>query len=155
MAQILGEQALDDILCSIVVALPINDQAELICFDEQAQSELITADLPFVALGSGQAIALPFLAFVKRVMWKDSAPKILGDGIFGVLWTLQHVIKVNAGLGIGGKPTIAVLKKQEDNWAADFLDDYSLEEHNVAIRSAESALRNYQNTFIPNISSEN
>ncbi len=60
MAQIVGDQALDSIWCDFIVALPLNDQSELLSFDAQAQSNMITFDLPFVAIGSGQAIALPF-----------------------------------------------------------------------------------------------
>ncbi len=154
MAQLVGDQALDSIWFNFLVALPLNDQSELLCFDEQAQSEMITVDLPFVAIGSGQAIALPFLAFVKRVMWKDSAPKTLGDGIFAVLWTLQHVIKVNAGISVGGELTIAILQKQQGIWKAEMLDDYVLDEHKQAIRAAESALRNHRDTFNPNASND-
>ncbi len=154
MAQLVGAQALDSIWFNFLVTLPLNDKSELLCFDEQAQSEMVTADVPFVAIGSGQAIALPFLAFVKRVIWKDLMPKTIGDGISGVLWTLQHVIKVNAGLGVGGEPTIAALQKQQGVWKAQMLDDYSLDEHKQAIRAAESALSNYQNIFNPSTVNE-
>lgn len=154
MVQLVGDEALDSIWFNLLVALPIKDRAELICFDEQAQSEMIAADVPFIAIGSGQAIALPFLAFVKRVIWKETMPRTIGDGIFGVLWALQHVIKVNAGLGVGGEPTIAILQKQQGVWKAQMLDDYSLDENKQAIRAAESALRNYQDTFNPSEPSE-
>ncbi len=154
MAQVIGDEALESIWCDFLVALPLNSQSELLYFSEQAQSEMITAEVPFVAIGSGQAIALPFLAFVKRVMWNDSAPTKIGDGIFGVLWTLQHVIKVNAGLGVGGEPTIAILQQKHNCWESEVLDSNSLEEHIPAIRATESALQKYRNVFNPNLNSK-
>ena len=149
LSQIVGQRALDDIYCSLVIALPLRDQPSLLLYDVAAHSEEVEMDMPFVAIGSGQAMALPFLAFVKRVIWNDAAPNTIADGVFGVLWTLQHVIAVNSGLGVGGNPTVAVLEKAYGAWKAHRLDSETLNEHILSVRSAEAALRKNRDLHNP------
>ncbi|MCY4466572.1 MAG: hypothetical protein OXE46_13660 [Chloroflexi bacterium] len=81
------------------------------------------------------------MAFVKRVIWKNEAPATTAEGILGVLWTLKHVIKVNAGFGVGGRPTIAVLEKHNGRWKGEELDPDRLGEHEEAVEGAETLLQ--------------
>ena len=141
--QLVGENALASAICTCLVALPLGDSHVLLHFDTQAASEACTHDLPMVAIGSGQQQADPFLAFVKRVIWKNEAPTTTASGIFGVLWTLKHVIKVNAGFGVGGRPTIAVMEKHNGKWIGEELDSDRLSEHEVAVDAAEMVLRDF------------
>ena len=108
---LLGPAARQSAICASIIALPLDGMHRLLQFVPQADSEECTLELPMVALGSGQPQADPFLAFVKRIFWNNSAPKTIPEGIFGVLWTLQHVSTVKAGGGVGGKASIAVLEK--------------------------------------------
>ena len=140
---IMGQEAIDNVACSFLVALPLNDEPVLLKYDMQAESEEYPLDLPILSIGSGQAQADPFLAFIKRVMWYDRAPSTVREGILGVLWTLRHVIKVNAGDGVGGNPTIAVLRRIEGDWRAETLDEYHLAEQKQSLGDVERWLAQY------------
>src|SRR5262245_30654943 len=63
-------------LSKTMVALPIKRKLCLFQFDYSGAPEEATAELPFIALGSGQPIADPFLAFLKRILWKDHRPTV-------------------------------------------------------------------------------
>ena len=110
-------------------------------YDTVANSFEITPDSPFVSLGSANFQADPFLAFIKRVLWNDSAPNSVREGAFGVLWTLDHVSRVNAGLGVCGQSRIATLEKVAGRWQAQFLNDSLVDVYKAAILDAEDSLR--------------
>ena len=140
----LGRDFAEDVRCNLMVALPIQNSPRLLVFDECAQSLEVTLDSPFLSIGSGSFQADPFLAFVKRVFWDDSAPKTIAAGIFCVLWTLDHVSRVNAGLGVGGRPNVAVLEYHDQTCRAQLLSDDILMEHIQAIPAAEGRLRSFR-----------
>ncbi len=146
---LLGPAASQSAICASIIVLPLEGKPRLLQFVPQADSEECTKELPMVALGSGQPEADPFLAFIKRIFWNNSAPKTIPEGIFGVLWTLQHVSRVKAGGGVGGKASIAVLEKQDSGWAADKLDEDRLAEHLLAVAEAESLLKRFRQRFNP------
>ena len=133
--------------CETIVALPIDGASKLLHFSKLSDPFEITAETPFVSIGSGRRQADPFLAFIKRLFWDDSAPASILDGIFGIVWTLQHVSRVNAGLGIGGRQRIAVLQRRQANWRADMLSEPHLSEYVQAIDDTENALREYRSRF--------
>ena len=84
------------------------------------QPELKTGDRWFVSMGSGQPIADPFLGLIRRVFFKDSQPR-LNEGIFAVLWTLEHAIDLNTG-GIDGPAQIGILTNTDSDIIARFTD---------------------------------
>ena len=133
--------------CSSLVAFPLNDIPVLLQYNHFADSLEVTTESPFVSIGSGSFQADPFLAFIKRTFWLDQAPKTLSEGIFGALWTLQHVTTVNAGLGVGGRSRIAVLKKAGQSWIADFVSEEHVFSHQEAIADAERELSRFRNRF--------
>jgi hypothetical protein len=100
-------------ICSTLVALPVNKDPTLIQFTPSCAHEEATKDLPFVAIGSGQLIADPFLAFVRRIFWGQSQLPNINQGVFAALWTLVHTTGTNPG-GIGDPIQIAVLKREGD-----------------------------------------
>lgn len=121
-----------------LVALPLDRKAELIQFDLQCAPELATADLPFVAIGSGQGIADPFLAFVRRIFWPKGCPDI-NAALFSVIWTLRHAIDTNPG-GVAEPMQVVVLEKQGSDWEARELSEAEIEQHKEATLDAEKAL---------------
>ena len=129
--------------CDTLVALPLEYAPYLIHFSPLADSFEITPEFPFVSIGSGRSQADPFLAFIKRTLWRDRPPISTRAAIFGVLWTLQHVSTVNAGLGVGEPHWIAVLEKRGASWIAEKLSEGELSEHKQAIVEAEDALRRF------------
>lgn len=64
-----------------------------------------------VVMGSGDTIGLPFLLFVRRVVWDSQIP-FVDDAVLGVLWTIQHAIG-HAVSGVGGEAQIAVMRDGE------------------------------------------
>jgi 20S proteasome alpha/beta subunit len=143
-------EALKNATILTMIALPIDDTPVLLQYDGQANCEAATDAIPFIALGSGQDQADPFLAFLKRVLWQDECPSTVGEGIFAALWTAKHVIQVNAGRGIGGEPQLATLTKKDNvGWCAELLPNDRVQEHYQAITGAEEALRDYARNFHP------
>jgi 20S proteasome alpha/beta subunit len=61
-------------LCKSLVAIPVQSIPTLFSFDFGGQREKATAEIPFIAIGSGQPIADPFLAFLKRLFWPEKEP---------------------------------------------------------------------------------
>ncbi len=92
--QITGEASTS--LCKAMVAMPVDRKGCLYQFDVNGAPERATPELPFVALGSGQPIADPFLAFLKRLLWTDSQPTVADGRLVGV-WTIDHVRRTNPG----------------------------------------------------------
>jgi hypothetical protein len=110
------------------------------------QPELKTDHLWYASMGSGQAIADPFLALMRKVFWTDGMPS-LADGIFAAAWTLQHTIDINPG-GVNGPVRLATL-----TWAdgtpnskavARFLTEEEIGQHMESVESAERHLASFR-----------
>lgn len=138
-------------ISSSVVAMIVKGNPELFQFDFQAASEQATEDIPFIAVGSGQQLADPFLAFLRRIFWKDHLPT-LNEGIFAALWTLQHAVAVNTG-GVSDPIQVAILTG-EDGGSARELEATELEEHYQSIHAAEAKLSAYKTEIIQEIEAE-
>lgn len=132
-----------------IIAFPLKDKHVLLQYSQAADSVEITLDSPFTTVGAGSLQADPFLAFVRRTFWNNLTPRNISEGIFGVLWTLDHVSMVNAGLGVGGRSRVAVLQKEGSEWVAEFISDSDLDEHKEAIFQAEDKLLSFRNRFNP------
>ena len=138
--QALGQAALGSAIAHTVVAIPCLGKVCLIQFDPQGAPEEATEDLPFIAIGSGQAIADPFLAFLRRIFWSDRLPT-LSEGVFATLWTLQHAIQTSPG-GVSEPIQIVVVRRgKKSEIEARELEREELEEHSVAIAHLEANLR--------------
>ena len=94
----------------------------------------------FLSMGSGQILAEPFLAFIKRVLWDDEVPNVK-NAIFGVFWTLSHAIKCAPG-NVGLPINIATLQKRGGQWKAEILDEEILQEQEQHIGVVEDRIRN-------------
>ncbi len=125
-----------------VLAMPVRDAHVLYTFNEQAAPEQATPELPFISCGSGQGIADPFLAFIRRIFWPEDQPNV-PEGIFAALWTLEHAIKVHPG-GVSEPIQIAVLQKDGKHWVAQLLDEDDLAEHRQFIAQVEIHLSNFR-----------
>jgi 20S proteasome alpha/beta subunit len=136
-----NQMASASVISSSIVAMIVKHEPALIQFSFDAASEVVTQDIPFVAVGSGQSLADPFLAFIRRVFWKDHLPT-LSEGIFATLWTLQHAIEVHPG-GVSKPIQMAVLKKDGDGCAVE-LEESELQETYQSIEAAENRLATYK-----------
>lgn len=132
-------------LSASIVAMIVKHKPVLIQFDFQGASELANEGIPFIAVGSGQQLADPFLAFIRRIFWKDHLPN-LNEGIFAALWTLNHAIEVNPG-GVSKPIQVAVLKEDNGGCALE-LDESDYQEHYDAIKAAEDKLATFRDEII-------
>jgi 20S proteasome alpha/beta subunit len=148
---VLGQNAaMRSVLSNAVIAMPIHDEPSLFQFNHHCSPEEATSSLPFVAIGSGQKLADPFLAFLRRIFWPTGPPH-LSDGILAVLWTLEQAILTNTG-GVSNPIQIVTLAKISGKWEVAELGDAELAEHKQNISDAEQALANYkrgQTTDLP------
>ena len=131
-----------------LVAMPVGGptgRPELIQCAYDGQAEAATEDLPYVAIGSGQPIADPHLALLRRVFWPDKLPNV-ADGIFAVMWTLLHSIQVNPG-GVTEPIQLVVLERsQEQGLTARELPMAAVAEHRQHVKAAEEHLRSFRDS---------
>jgi 20S proteasome alpha/beta subunit len=131
-------------LSQSLVCLLVGNEPCLIQFDQQGAPELATEDLPFVALGSGQLIADPFLAFLRRIYWPNSLPDV-EQGIFTTIWALHHAIETHPG-GVGPPIQIVIFRQETEGsqkiWRAKEMPEASWQEHLQFIKSIETELAN-------------
>jgi len=125
-------------LCKSMLAMIVNKEPCLFTFDFNGAPERATPDLPFVAMGSGQQIADPFLAYLKRLLWSDSTPS-LAEGRLVATWVLEHATRTNPG-GVGGPTQLAELTLVSDRPNVEMYDADRVQEHSQNIQSAEDAL---------------
>lgn len=123
-----------------VVGLVSQNRPALLHFNARGDCEEVHRGLSFIAIGSGQPFADPFVSFVKRVAWFNGKPETIRQGIVGVLWSIQYVTEVNPGEGVGGPESIGVLRKGKNSWQSDELKGELLDEYRGAIDSAESRI---------------
>src|SRR5262249_33715198 len=115
-SQAIGPLAVQRVAATTLVGMPVAGKACLFQFDEQGLPEEATEDLPFIAIGSGQHIADPFLAFLRRVFWPNELPT-LADGVLAAIWTVRHAIDTNPG-GVGEPIQIITICPKDRDWHA-------------------------------------
>lgn len=127
-------------LCKSLVALPVQKIPQLFCFDFGGQPEMATAELPFMAVGSGQPIADPFLAFLKRLFWPNRVPT-LAEGRLAAVWTIAHVTNTSPG-GVGGDIQLWMLARGQAGQAPNMVElkPDQIQEHLNQVSAAETAL---------------
>ncbi len=125
-------------LCKSLIAMPVGHKPHLFQFDFNGAPERCTIDLPFVALGSGQVIADPFLAFLRRLLWTGREPT-LSEGRLAAVWTIDHVSRTNPG-GVGGEIQLATLEPGKTLPVVAIASRETVEEHRQKVVLAEQAL---------------
>lgn len=128
-------------LSQSLVALLVSNEPLLFSFDQQGMPDQLTDDLPFTAIGSGQLIADPFLAFLRRIYWPDALPDV-EQGVFTTIWALQHAIATNPG-GVGPPIQIVTFRQEQDKaWRAREMPQEKWQEHLQAINAIEKEIAN-------------
>ena len=135
-------------LMSSLVALPVAGVPQLVHLDQQANPEAATEDLPFVAIGSAQTTADPFLAFLRGLFWPDAENRpALADGILAVTWTLLHAIDTTPG-GIAEPIEVVVLEANDGDPRARRLEEDELQEARESVAEARQRLRVFREELI-------
>jgi 20S proteasome alpha/beta subunit len=142
-AKVIGQQAATSAaLTTSILALPIDKQLRLYSFGCTGEPEEATEALPFVAIGSGQNLADPFLAFIRSIFWKERTPN-LADGVFATFWALQHAIRRNTGGVTDPKQIMKLYRDDRGNPAVKELERGELEETEQAVNAAEEHLSQF------------
>jgi 20S proteasome alpha/beta subunit len=142
-SKVIGSAAALSVISQTVVALPVGKHSvELFQFDQQGSPEAASSDLPFVAIGSGQKTAEPFLAFLRRIFWPTQLPK-LSEGVFATIWALEHAISTSPG-GVAEPKQIVLVDKESGDWKAHELQQDIFVEHMQAIAAAERTLADFR-----------
>jgi len=141
VAKTVGPHAMQEALNQTIVAFPVGNDSHLLQLNHQCQPEEATANLPFIAIGSGQPTADPFLAFIRRVLWPSNTPS-LKDGVFAVTWALDYSIKAQPG-GIAEPMQIMVLEKPGDRWKLRELSEDELGQHKQMIKTMDDEFPNF------------
>ncbi|TGD95862.1 hypothetical protein [Methylobacterium nonmethylotrophicum] len=125
-----------------MVAAPIRDAPELIEFNTfDLQPERKTRRRHWVAMGAGQTLADPFLAFVSRVLWDGREPTVAAATV-GLCWAIEHAIHYAPG-GVGPPVRLAVLRREAGEWRATLLEDDALQEPRQHIAEIEKRIGFY------------
>lgn len=125
--------------CGAMIAACVKGEPQLIEYDHVTfQPEIKEDNLFYVSMGSGQALADPFLAFVARVLWKGSRPTV-DQARFGVYWALDHTIKHAPG-GVGEPIRLAELRKVEGTWTARNIEEEETQETAEYISELETKI---------------
>jgi len=124
-----------------LVGLPLQGQARLCEFGlADLQPEWKDERIWYCSMGSTQSITDSFLALMREVYWSEGQPS-LQDGVFAVLWTLQHAVAVNPG-GVNLPIRIAVLERAPSGeLRARMLRNGELQEHRQNIGEAKRKLQ--------------
>ena len=144
--KVLGQAAQSSATAHTVVGLPCNGMPRLYQFDRQGAPEEATEDLPFVAIGSGQPIADPFLAFLRRIFWKDRLPN-LSEGVFAALWTLLHAIETSPGFVSEPVQIVVLESAKKSAYQARELEEPELQEHREGIAHIEGNMADLRRQF--------
>jgi hypothetical protein len=127
-----------------LVGFALGDSFHLCEFGVQDfQPEFKNEYLWYCSMGSGQSIADPFLGFIWKTFWDGMQPT-LDAAIFGVVWTLQQVIELNAG-GVNGPMQIVTvgLRPNQKVEAKELTSDEILE-HSNYVSEIEILIRNHR-----------
>ena len=151
---VIGNIALESVICQTLIVIPISKKLCLFQFNQQCSPEEATDNLPFVSIGSGQKIADPFLAFLRRIFWpnEDELPS-LEEGILTVLWTLEHAIRTHPG-GVSDPKQIITIKKENNKYKIYEFQEKELEEHLEGIGDIEKYLSEYPSKLKGDIDTE-
>lgn len=121
------------------VAFAIENDAHLIQFSAGCVPEEATEDLPFFALGSGQASADVFLAFIRKIFWPQELPSV-SEGELATIWTLDEIKRQIPGF-VGGETKVATLKQSENGkWKVFPLSEDDITTHRQGITAIEAIM---------------
>jgi 20S proteasome alpha/beta subunit len=108
------------------------------------QPEQRTSQSWYSSMGSGQILADPYLAFMRRTFWKGGQPNV-EEAIFTAVWVIHHAIEAAPGF-IAFPIDIAVLKKWDGStYSAKMLTDDERDEHLEMVRQADDHLVQFRN----------
>ena len=136
----------DAIDVSTLLGFVHGDEPHLCVFEQGLQPRILDENHYHVALGSGKLSADPFLRFLVDIFCKDGRPSV-AEAVWLTTWIIGHACDTTPG-GVARPTRISVIEATESgDWTARSLDDYAIEEHEVAIADAKEALADWRRSF--------
>jgi len=130
----------------MLVAAPCNDEPALFSVESAGdyQAHLVESDHPYVALGSGQAVAETLLRLCRRALWRGAQPD-LTQGLFAMTLALKLGCEM-AAFGVSEPIHLATLTRPESSssekvqWQARRLTNDEREE---LLQDVENSLEHF------------
>jgi len=141
--RVIGSAAQSSALGFSLVAMVPDGTPTLFTFDQQGAPEEASDQLPFVTIGSGQASADPFIAFLRGIFWEPGKLPTRAEGQFAVVWTLRQCIETTPG-GIAEPIHLFELAGDGQKFVARHVEDAELQEHIQAVDDAKEVLRTWR-----------
>jgi hypothetical protein len=117
-----GITTTDYVLSQSLVAVPFGKSLRLYVLDPDCSLTEITEELSWVAIGNARAIAEPFLAFLRHILWGGGLPST-AHGELAAYWSVRHAMEYYpAGLArpiqltvmsLGRKDSVEVVERGE------------------------------------------
>jgi hypothetical protein len=108
------------------------------------QPELKEDKCWYVSMGSGQALADPYLALMRLTFWSDGPPN-LEDGIFAAAWVMRHAILVSP-MYLREPAHIAVLSTSEKK--AYLLSEDEMSEHMNVVDASREHFKGFEKKIL-------
>ena len=129
-------------LSSTLAAMVVKGKPTLFEFDQQGAPEEATAQIPFMTVGSGKALADPLMGFIRGIFWAHGDLPTVPQAEFAVLWSLIEAIRLSPG-GISEPVFMYRIRGNGQKYVARELEPSELQEHRQMIESARGALRSF------------
>lgn len=107
-----GVSSNEYVLSQSMVAIPFQGSLRLYLLDPECSLTEITSELSYAAIGNVKAIADPFLAFLREVLWQDGLPG-QAHGELAAYWTVRHAIENNP-VGLTHPIQLIVMARRQD-----------------------------------------
>lgn len=146
----LGVACLGDILAEGLVAFVCADGAALAHITVFGTCDGL-AETTYHVIGDGNRVAMPFLSYVKRHVWKNQPPAV-ATAVLSALWTLRFAH--NAAGEYGPPWTIATLQSNGKGAMIDMLPDDALDPHHEMIDTLEHDFERLPEQFSPERATE-
>jgi len=148
-----GRRPWDSCSSEIIVATRVDGRLRLFHYDKHLAPQEVTLELPFVAIGTGQPTADPFIAHLRRIYYSEQSPDI-ALGVMTVAWTLKHATETGAPNVGGGRQIITLSDNNNEQTVISELSADQLQEHYEFIDRAEEMMRSaarptWKETSIP------
>jgi len=117
------------------------------------QVEFASTNLSFFGIGSGQASADPYFAFLRNVFCKPGAPISIKDGKFLAYWAVDLTIDAGAP-GVGGPIQLMTLQNGKTGWEVLSHDPAEITTHQEMVKALKEEMQKKRNILTADTDSE-
>ncbi len=136
------------VISQSLLAIPFGDSLRLFLLDPECSITEVTDELACATIGGAKAVADPFLAFLRKVLWEERVPDVaLGE--LSAYWTMLHVAETCPGALTF--PVQMVVIRREPSGSIDIYErgERELTRIQQAIERGEEMIRRSLRTSAP------